>query len=113
MGHKADGHWLGWALGGAFFALAASTLILGLCDSALIPLSHDEDVSLQVKSVLLACLPILLVGGNMILADRKCAYKHFRKKKLPICCHRRTSLAIASFVSRLKRVISGGLFHAL
>ena len=72
MGYKADGHWLGWALGGAFFALAASTLILGLCDSALIPLSHDEDVSLQVKSVLLACLPILLVGGSaMIILMRK------------------------------------------
>jgi len=72
MGYKADGHWLGWALGGAFFALAASTLILGVCNAAFIPRSPEEYASIQVKSVLLAFLPVLLVGGSaMIILMRK------------------------------------------
>ena len=67
MGHKASGHWLRWALNGALFALVASTLVLGVCNAAFIPRSHEEYVSLQVKSLLLAFLPILLVGGSMMI----------------------------------------------
>ncbi len=67
MGHKADGHWLRWALGGAFFALAASTLVLGVCIAAFIPRSPEEYASNQVKSLVLAFLPILLVGGGLMI----------------------------------------------
>src|SRR5258708_28269953 len=67
MGHKAGGHWLRWALNGALFALAASTLVLGVCNASFIPRSPEEYVSNQVKSVVLSFLPVVLVGGGLMI----------------------------------------------
>jgi len=66
LGRKADGRWVRGAVGGALFALTASTIVLGLCDSAIIPLSHEGEVSYHVKSLIFAILPILLVGGSVM-----------------------------------------------
>ena len=62
-----------WALQGVLLALPVSTIILGLCDAAYIPMSHDEEVSIRLKSLILALLPILLVGicAMLVLSRRK------------------------------------------
>jgi hypothetical protein len=65
LGRRADGRWMRGAVGGALFALTASTIVLGLCDSAMIPISHETKVSYHFKSLVLAILPILLVGGSV------------------------------------------------
>src|SRR6476659_5533737 len=67
LGLKADGHWLRWMVAGSLYALSASTMVLGLCDAARIPLSHEVEVRFQTNSLILASLPILLVGGSVVL----------------------------------------------
>jgi hypothetical protein len=63
LGSKADGRWIRWSVGGALYALAATTMIIGLSNAAFIPLSHDDEVSHRFITLILASLPILVVGG--------------------------------------------------
>jgi len=67
LGRKADGRWVRGAVGGALFALTASTIVFGMCDAAMIPISHADEVAYHTKSLFLAVLPILLVGGSVML----------------------------------------------
>jgi hypothetical protein len=56
-----------WALQGALLSLPTAAIILGLCDAAYIPLSHKEEVSYRIKSLIFAILPILVFGGCVML----------------------------------------------
>jgi hypothetical protein len=56
-----------WGLQGALLSLPISTIILGLCDAAFIPLSHKEEVAIRIKSLIFAVLPILLIGTCAML----------------------------------------------
>jgi len=67
LGYKTDGRWIRWSVGGALFALTASTIVIGLCDAAFIPLSHQEEAMIKIKTLILASLPILLVGACITL----------------------------------------------
>ena len=71
IGYKADGRWIAWAIGGALFGLTASTMVIGLCDAAYIPLSHSEETMVQLKTMVFASLPMLLVGGCIMLAHSR------------------------------------------
>ena len=67
LGYKTDGRWIRWSVGGALFALTASTIVIGLCDAAFIPLSHQEETMFKLKTLMLAALPILVIGGSIML----------------------------------------------
>src|SRR5262245_5061398 len=73
IGWKNSQNLFWWALQGAMLSLPVSTIILGLCDAAFIPLSHQEEVTIRIKSLLLAILPILLVGicAMLVLSRRR------------------------------------------
>src|SRR6266704_2769087 len=63
MGQKTRRQWFAWGLVGAIFALTSSTMVLGLCEAAFIPISPDANESFQIKSVVLAIVPTLLFGS--------------------------------------------------
>jgi hypothetical protein len=60
MARRARQNWFLWAVGGALFALASSTIILGLREAAFVALSHEADVQFQTRSVTSA---VGVVGG--------------------------------------------------
>ncbi len=62
MAHRAGRTWISWALGGAFFALAATTLVLGVSGAMFIPMSHEAAEMHRVKSAG-ACALVVLVFG--------------------------------------------------
>ena len=67
LGYKADGRWIRWSVGGALYALVATTMVIGLSDAAFIPVSHEAEASHGLKKMILASLPILVVGGFVML----------------------------------------------
>jgi len=67
IGYKADGRWVRWSIGGALFGLTASTMVIGLCDAAYIPLSHSEEIMVKLKTLIFASLPMLFFGGFVML----------------------------------------------
>jgi hypothetical protein len=62
MARKAGRSWVQWACGGAFFALVIATLVLGLAEASFIPLSHDAEVSHQMKSIMAAVVLVVVPG---------------------------------------------------
>jgi hypothetical protein len=63
IGRKQGQNAFTWAWQGAFLALPSSTIVLGLCEASFIPMSHQQEVSFRFKSLILAVLPILIIGG--------------------------------------------------
>ena len=63
MGQKTRGQWFAWGLVGAIFALISSTMVLGVCEAAFIPISPDATEAFKFKSVVLAIVPTLLFGS--------------------------------------------------
>jgi len=54
-----------WALQGGLFALPISTMIIGVCNASFSPVTYEAQKSHHVKSIILAILPILILGGIM------------------------------------------------
>ena len=62
MAHRAGRTWISWALGGAFFALVATTLVLGVSGAMFVPMSHEAIETHRVKSLAACAFVVLLFG---------------------------------------------------
>lgn len=62
LARRANRGWLVWTIGGALFALVASTIVIGLGNAAHIPMSHAADVRFKFEIVALACLLVFALG---------------------------------------------------
>lgn len=62
MARRAGRNWFGWAVGGAIFALVASTLVLGVSHAMFLPVSHAAYSAYRAKSICAALLVIVTVG---------------------------------------------------
>jgi hypothetical protein len=63
MARSYQRNWVPWVVAGGLFALVSTTLVLGLAQAALIPLSHELEVAFRIKSVVAALVIIVIVGG--------------------------------------------------
>jgi len=71
MAYRAGRAWYGWALGGAIFALVASTIVFGVTQATFLPLSHTAYVHWRVRSVAIAFLVIFILGWILTLSLRR------------------------------------------
>jgi hypothetical protein len=62
MALRAGRSWFGWAVGGAFFALVVSTIVLGISNAMGLPISHGAIEAHQVKSVVVTLVAVLVLG---------------------------------------------------
>ena len=68
MARRADRSWLLWGIGGAFLALASSTIVLGVSEAVFIPLSHEACVHSRIGSVAAAALTVGALGWLVTLS---------------------------------------------
>jgi len=68
MARRADRAWLGWALGGGIFGLAASTVVLGVLHAQFLPVSQAAYVHFRIRSFLEAFLVVLVFGWLLTLS---------------------------------------------
>jgi hypothetical protein len=63
LARRADRNWLLWGIGGAFFALAVATLVMGLLHAVFIPMSHEAIARFHIQSLAAATVTVGVLGG--------------------------------------------------
>lgn len=67
IAHRAGRNWALWMIGGALFALAATTMTDGVIRAASIPLSHATAVHVRAEMVAVALLSVGFLGWLLTL----------------------------------------------